>query len=169
MAVIAVVILATGRAEPYRMASLDAATETIAFGRHGQPLVVDPAAAAYWRQLVDDAHSACWVPGTRLLDLTWNPADAYALDATVPEVLIPLAGHFVTGTASAQEALRVSDAPAWHDAWLLTSSELPQIDAGAVVRVAMRSFPAEYRLVTTLRSPGLGFEQELWRPADAGC
>jgi hypothetical protein len=169
MAVVATVILATGRAEPYRMAPLEVATETVAFGPHGRPLVVDPAAAAYWRQLVDDAGSACWVAGMRLLDLTWNPADAYALDATVPEVLIPLAGHFVTGTASAQEALRVSDAPAWHDAWLLTSPDLPQIDAGAVVALAMRSFPADYRLVTTLKSPGLGFTQELWRPADASC
>jgi hypothetical protein len=130
---------------------------------------VDATAAAYWRQLVDDARAACWKPGTKLLDLTWNPADAYALDATVPEVLIPLAGHFATGTASAQEALRVSDAPSWHDAWLITSPDLPQIDPAAVVALAGRSFPGDYRLVTTLRSPGLGFTQELWRPADAGC
>jgi hypothetical protein len=167
IALIAVVVLASARAHPYRMAPLDTATETIAFGRHGQPLAVDPAAAAYWRQLTDGAHSACWVPGTRLLDLTWNPADAYALDATVPEVLIPLAGQFVTGTASAQEALRVSNPAAWREGWLLTSPDIPEVDPAAVVAVAGRVFPSDYALVTTLTSPGLHLDQQLWRPADA--
>jgi hypothetical protein len=167
IALVAAMILVTAHAEPYRTAPLDAATETIAFGPHGQPLTVDPTTAAYWRQLIDDARGSCWAAGTKLVDLTWNPADAYALDATVPEVLIPLAGHFVTGTASAQEALRVSDAPSWHDAWLLTSPDLSQIDPAAVVALARRTFPSDYRLVTTLVSPGLGFAQELWRPADA--
>jgi hypothetical protein len=149
------------------MPALDTATETIPFGRHGQPLTVDPASATYWRKLVGDARAACWVPGTKLLDLTWNPADAYALDATVPEVLIPLAGHFVTGTESAQEALRVSEPASWRDAWVLTSPDLTRIDPAAVLALAGRQFPSEYRRVTSMTSPGLRLEQELWRPADA--
>jgi hypothetical protein len=167
MAVVAAVILVSARAEPYRMPPLDTATETIPFGRHGQPLSVDAASATHWRELVEDARAACWTPGTKLLDLTWNPADAYALDATVPEVLIPLAGHFVTGTASAQEALRVSDPASWRDAWVITSPDLRQIDPAAVLALAGRTFPSDYTTVATLTSAGLGLRQELWRPGDA--
>jgi hypothetical protein len=167
VAVISTVVLATAHANPYRMAPLESATETIAFGPRGKPLTVDPAAAAYWQQLVADAKAACWVPGTRLFDLTWSPADAYALGATVPETLIPLAGHFTTGTASALEALRVSDPPAWADAWLLTSADIPQVDPAVVMALAGRTFPGDYDLVATLQAPGLGLHQQLWRPADA--
>jgi hypothetical protein len=167
VAIISTVVLATAHANPYRMAPLESATETIAFGPRGQALALDPAAAAYWQQLVADAKAACWVPGTRLFDLTWSPADAYALGATVPETLIPLAGHFTTGTASAEEALRVSTPPDWADAWLLTSPDIPQVDPAVVMALAGRTFPGDYDLVATLQAPGLGLHQQLWRPADA--
>jgi hypothetical protein len=167
VAVISTVILVTAHADPYRMAPLESATETIAFGPRGQALTLDPVAATYWRELMSEAKAACWVPGTRLFDLTWSPADAYALGATVPEVLIPLAGHFTTGTASAQEALRVSNPPDWAAAWLLTSPDLPQVDPASVMVLAGRTFPGDYDLIASLQAPGLGFRQELWRPADA--
>ena len=167
VAAISTVVLATAHADPYRIAPLDRATEMIAFGPRGTPLTVDSAAAAYWQRLVADATAACWVPGTRLFDLTWSPADAYALGATVPETLVPLAGNFTTGTASALEALRVSDPPDWADAWVLTSPDTPQVDPAVAMALAGRTFPGDYDRVATLQTPHLGLHQELWRPSDA--
>jgi hypothetical protein len=165
ISVISVAVLATGHAAPYRMPALETATQAIAFGERRQALTVDPATAAYWDGITSAAHAACWMPGTRLLDLTWSPAVPYALRAVVPETLIPLAGNFVTGTASAIEALRVSHASDWADAWLLTSPDLPQIDPATVIATTGARFPDDYMLVEELRAPGLGLLQRLWRPA----
>jgi hypothetical protein len=162
-AVASLVGLAKGRAEPYRVAPLDQATETVSLQRlHG--LALDPAAASYWRTLDGAMQAEGWRPGTSLLDLTWSPAVAYAFDATVPTTLTPRVGLEETATASAIESLRLSGGVDWSRAWVVTSPDLAMTDPYTVLATVGRQFPRDYRLVARIRVPYRDFEQEVWRP-----
>lgn len=166
MAVAASSVISTARAMPYRIAGLDSAVSTISFGPHRTPIDLDPAAARYWAELELATAAGGWRPGTAMLDLTWSPAVPYDLEATVPAVLLPTVGNARTGTASAIEALQLSgDTADWRSAWLLTSPDLNTIDVATVMHSIGRNFPGDYDLVLTVRAPGLGVLQELWRPS----
>lgn len=165
LAIVAGIVVPTARATPYRTAPLDEATVSIAFGQHATPLLVDPAAAAYWNQVATSTAAAGWHPGTRLLDLTWSPSLAYALGATVPTVLLPRVGIVTTANASAIEALALSGDPAdWASAWVVVPPDQAAIEPGRILATVGRSFPADYVLVADLTAPGTGLHQQIWRP-----
>jgi hypothetical protein len=161
---VSLLTVATARMNPYRTASPDAPSVVIDFGQRSQRLRVDLAAATFWGTLEADARRAGWRAGTRLLDLTWSPAVPYALAATVPETLFPsLQGD--TATASAIEALRLSDAPAWRDAWVLVSPDLEGPRPAEILATSGRRFPDDYSLVTQLVAPDSNLSVQLWRPS----
>ena len=120
-------VVGTARTNPYRTEAPDAASVSIEFGQRKSPLEVDLAAATFWTTLQTTAPNEGWRPGTKLLNLSWSPAVAYALGATVPQTLVANLGHQQTATAI--EALRLSGGPVWRDAWVLADRALEACDA----------------------------------------
>jgi len=160
---VSLLLVVTARLNPYRMATPDTASTSIEFGQRHSRITVDPAAATFWMTLQSSAPRAGWRPGTKLLDLTWSPAVPYALGATVP-VTLATGFNQETATASAIEALRLSGAQLWHDAWVLVSPDLPSSRPAEIVATAGRRFPEDYTLVLQLVAPARDLPIELWRP-----